>query len=66
MVEEPAVVKTLLKLRDWWRGYTEADVASVYYKVTTDIMPGKLTRLTPAEWRAWRALSLPRVVRARG
>lgn len=65
MAEEPAVAKTLLKLRDWWRGYTEADARSLSRKVRNAPSMRDL-RLTPAEWRAWRALSLPRVVRARG
>lgn len=60
------MTRLFLKLRDWWRGYTAADIASVYYKVNAVTTRGRFTHLTPAERRAWRAMRLPRVVRARG
>lgn len=50
------IAKLLLKLRDWWRGYTEADVRSVQKKVCAAVSPRDLF-MTPAEWRAWHAVN---------
>lgn len=43
------------RLRDWWRGYTDADIASVEAKLSVDPAgPGRVTWVTDAEMRALR------------
>jgi len=41
-------------LRDWWRGYSEADVLSVCAKMTNDARPGAVIPITTREQKALR------------
>ncbi len=43
----------LLKFRDWWRGYSDEDVESLWRKLDANKKPGKITRLTRREYRAF-------------
>ena len=46
---KPAPVRWLI---DWWRGYTDADVASVQLKYVQSALSTEPLKLTPAETRA--------------
>ena len=42
-------------IRDWWRGYTDADIASLGLKMANGAKPGGVIRLTAGEWAAFQA-----------
>jgi hypothetical protein len=45
-------------IRDWWRGYSDADVWSLANRIQPDFpagVPGAIVPLTNGEWRALRA-----------
>ena len=39
--------------RDWWRGWSDADLASVRVKMASPKKPGEVSWLTAREWRAF-------------
>ena len=43
-------------LRDWWRGYSDADIASAAEKMSKQVGPGQWTEVTDREFKAWRSL----------
>lgn len=44
------------QLRDWWRGFTNEDLASALRKTErTPGKPGEIVWLSDAEFRAWQA-----------
>lgn len=45
-----------IRLRDWWRGYTNEDLASVMRKTEGKFERGQCIGMTFAEYKAWRAL----------
>jgi len=47
-------------LRDWWRGYSWADVESVHRKMYENRRPGAVIPVTDREMRALRAHQWPR------
>lgn len=52
-----------IRIRDWWRGYTNDDVASAMRKTEGPHKPGAIIPFTSAEHRAWRAIIMDRVKR---
>jgi hypothetical protein len=40
------------RLRDWWRGYSEADVESVRNKIHANRIPGTIIPITAREQKA--------------
>lgn len=47
--------KLKIMLRDWWRGFTNDDIASALRKLEKPCKPGEVVWLSPAEMLAWRA-----------
>lgn len=45
-----------MKLRDWWRGYTDADMESMQNKLQEEHEAGSVIPLTPQEYAAFRDL----------
>lgn len=45
---------TMIKIaiRDWWRGYTTADILSIRLKMNEDLRPGDLVPVTSGELKA--------------
>jgi hypothetical protein len=43
-----------VSLKDWWRGYTDADIASLNEKLTRGSGTGEIIWLTPGEGTALR------------
>ena len=50
-----------IRIRDWWRGYTNDDIASVMRKIEGPHKPGAVIHFTSAEHLAWRATITDRV-----
>jgi len=48
-----ATTSRWLSIRDWWRGYTNADLASALDKTISNRRPNAVARLDQAECRAW-------------
>lgn len=48
----------LWRFLKWWRGYGEADVASLTAKFAAPYRPGECFYLTPREWNAYRNTDL--------
>lgn len=47
-----------IRLRDWWRGFTNEDLASALRKTETKPgRPGEIVWLSDAEFKAWTAFS---------
>lgn len=46
-------------LRDWWRGFSNEDLASALRKTEADRAkpPGEITWLSPREYKAWLAFT---------
>ena len=44
----------LAKLRDLWRGYSDADIGSLHEKLCRDHAAGEVVMFTAREWRALR------------
>lgn len=43
------------KIRDWWRGYSDADVQTMRAKLSGKYKAGEIVWLTPGEMAAMRA-----------
>ena len=44
--------RLIVVVRDWWRGYTDADIASMREKYSRLAAPGQMIEITDAELRA--------------
>lgn len=42
------------RIRDWWRGYSDADVLTLRHKLTGTHKPGSIVYLTTGEMAAMR------------
>lgn len=46
--------KMMIRLRDWWRGFNNEDLASALRKIeSSSTKPGAFIPLSPAEFKAW-------------
>ena len=49
--------KLRIVLRDWWRGFTNEDLAAALRKTEKIGQAGQIVWLTPAEMKAWLAFA---------
>jgi hypothetical protein len=53
-------MKTMNALRDWWRGYSDEDMAYVIYQHSEYQRTGEMWPMTARQRKAYRAMQLGR------
>lgn len=52
-----------IRFRDWWRGYTNDDIASVMRKTEQPYGVSEVITFSAPEFRAWKATMMKRLER---
>ena len=56
-------MKTMNALRDWWRGYSDEDMAYVIHQDSIKRKVGEMWPMSPKQHKAWLAMTRERLAR---